>query len=139
MFQFLKSKKSRKINWILVKSEDSSWLQRIPTFNRQISLNAELGTPSSSSSRRTRFNATISMVSRFRPLKTVPYVPSPIFSSFSYFCILWCPFWNRSTNSSIVYVSWETFTLLVKYFRFLLLSVSLHFISLHIFSVIYWF
>jgi hypothetical protein len=37
---------------------------------------------------RTRFRATISIVSRFLPLNTVPYVPSPIFSNFSYFCIL---------------------------------------------------
>ena len=58
------------------------------SFSRQISRSAELGTPSSSSSSRTRFRATISSVSRFLPLNTVPYVPSPIFSSFSYFCMV---------------------------------------------------
>lgn len=42
------------------------------TFSKQISLRADDGTPSSSSSSRTRFNATISNVSRFFPLNTVP-------------------------------------------------------------------
>lgn len=42
------------------------------TLSRQISLSADDGTPSSSSSSRTLFNATISNVSRFFPLKTVP-------------------------------------------------------------------
>jgi hypothetical protein len=38
-----------------------------PTFNKQISRNALEGTPSSSSSKRTRFKATISIVSLFFP------------------------------------------------------------------------
>jgi hypothetical protein len=42
-----------------------------PTFNKQISRNALEGTPSSSSSKRTRFKATISMVSLFFPGKEI--------------------------------------------------------------------
>lgn len=101
------------------------------TLRRQISLRAEDGTPSSSSSRRTRFNATISYqkkiflvleiltqiklrlpeflyflpwrrshmylfkinCSKTNKIQTLQSehwkLPSPIFSSFSYFCIFW--------------------------------------------------
>ena len=46
------------------------------TLSRQISLRAEEGTPSSSSSSLTLLRATISWVSLFLALNTVPYVPS---------------------------------------------------------------
>lgn len=45
------------------------------SFNKQISLNAELGMPSSSFSSLIRFRATMSWVSRLRALYTFPYVP----------------------------------------------------------------
>ena len=49
-----------------------------PTLRRHISLSADDGTPSSSSSSLTLLRAQISPVSRFLALNTVPYVPSGI-------------------------------------------------------------
>ena len=45
---------------------------------------AVLGTPSSSCSRRIFFSAMVAPLVRSRALYTTPYVPSPIFSTFSY-------------------------------------------------------
>lgn len=59
-------------------------LQCCISFRREISRMAVLGTPSSSCSSLIFFRAMVSLVRRSRALYTTPYVPSPIFSTFSY-------------------------------------------------------
>jgi hypothetical protein len=54
------------------------------SFRREISRMAVLGTPSSSCSSRIFLRAIVSFVRRSLALYTTPYVPSPIFSTFSY-------------------------------------------------------
>ena len=54
------------------------------SLSRLISRMAVLGTPSSSCSRRIFFSAMVAPLVRSRALYTTPYVPSPIFSTFSY-------------------------------------------------------
>eukprot|EP00958_Prasinococcus_capsulatus_P015347 scaffold1630_cov298-Prasinococcus_capsulatus_cf.AAC.2 len=57
---------------------------RSSSLRREISRIAVEGTPSSSCSRRIFFSAIVLSVLRSRALYTTPYVPSPIFSTFSY-------------------------------------------------------
>ena len=54
------------------------------SLRREISRMAVEGTPSSSCSRRIFLSAIVSLVWRSLALYTTPYVPSPIFSTFSY-------------------------------------------------------
>ena len=54
------------------------------SLRSEISRMAVEGTPSSSCSRRIFLSAIVSLVWRSLPLYTTPYVPSPIFSVFSY-------------------------------------------------------
>jgi hypothetical protein len=54
------------------------------SLRREISRMAVDGTPSSSCSSRIFLSAIVSLVYRSLPLYTTPYVPSPIFSTFSY-------------------------------------------------------
>ena len=58
-------------------------LSCLSSFSNEISRMAVDGTPSSSCSSRMRFRATTLSVVLLRALYTTPYVPSPIFSSFS--------------------------------------------------------
>lgn len=80
MFELLYEKKNDKsvrkmILLYIVHTKFRLYILTQHTLSKQISLSADDGTPSSSSSSLTLFNATISNVSRFFPLKTVPYVP----------------------------------------------------------------
>ena len=61
----------------------TTWSLSESICRRETSRRAVEGTPSSSISRRVFFKATIAPLRRSRALNTFPYVPSPIFSSFS--------------------------------------------------------
>jgi hypothetical protein len=74
----------------MCRGESMEWGANLTMFRCCISLRREIsrmavdGTPSSSCSRRIFLSAIVSLVWRSLPLYTTPYVPSPIFSTFSY-------------------------------------------------------